>query len=268
MILEVKNVDKTYGKEQILHDISFSIHKGEIVGLVGESGCGKSTLARLLCCYEKPSSGEVLFEGKNTACFKRKERQEFRRAVQLILQDSMSSLDPSLSIRKTLHEALKYNGMPDERKRQEQIELMLNKTLLSDSVLEKRTSQLSGGERQRVNICRALLVNPQLLICDEITSSLDVITRAHLLHELKELNKENALPMVFISHDINAVKSISDRIIVMYQGRIVEELKKSYGFVYKQKYTTKLLESLPIDHPSKRDNLVDNFNDFIFTQMN
>lgn len=210
MQLDVLDVNKSYGKESILHHIEFSVGSGEIVGLVGESGCGKSTLARLLCCYEKPDSGKILFCGENTAEFGKKERQQFRRSVQMILQDSLSSLDPKMSVGQTLHETLKYNGVSDVTQREEKIRKTLEIVLLPVDLIEKRPSQLSGGERQRISICRALLVDPQLLICDEITSSLDVITRYHLLGELKRLNKEKNLPMVFISHDLKSVKSISD----------------------------------------------------------
>lgn len=232
MQLDVLDVNKSYGKESILHHIEFSVGSGEIVGLVGESGGRKSTLARLLCCYEKPDSGKILFCGEDTAGFGKKERQQFRRSVQMILQDSLSSLDPKMSVGQTLHETLKYNGVSDvTRRRGKDQEKRWRLCCLPADLLAKRPSQLSGGERQRISICRALLVDPQLLICDEITSSLDVLTRYHLLGELKRLNKEKDLPMVFISHDLKSVKSISDRILVMYQGRIVEELKKEDGFV-------------------------------------
>ena len=267
MQLDVLDVNKSYGKESILHHIEFSVGSGEIVGLVGESGCGKSTLARLLCCYEKPDSGKILFCGEDTAGFGKKERQQFRRSVQMILQDSLSSLDPKMSVGQTLHETLKYNGVSDVTQREEKIRKTLEIVLLPADLLAKRPSQLSGGERQRISICRALLVDPQLLICDEITSSLDVITRYHLLGELKRLNKEKDLPMVFISHDLKSVKSISDRILVMYQGKIVEELKKEDGFHYEHLYTSRLLESLPIDHPSKRKSLVHNFEDEVLTAV-
>ena len=267
MQLDVLDVNKSYGKESILHHIEFSVGSGEIVGLVGESGCGKSTLARLLCCYEKPDSGKILFCGEDTAGFGKKERQQFRRSVQMILQDSLSSLDPKMSVGQTLHETLKYNGVSDVTRREEKIRKTLEIVLLPADLLAKRPSQLSGGERQRINICRALLVEPQLLICDEITSSLDVLTRYHLLGELKRLNKEKDLPMVFISHDLKSVKSISDRILVMYRGRIVEELKKEDGFHYEHLYTARLLESLPIDHPSKRESLVHNFEDDVLTAV-
>ena len=193
--------------------------------------------------------------------------KKFRRSVQMILQDSLSSLDPKMSVGQTLHETLKYNGVSEVTQREEKIRKTLEIVLLPADLLAKRPSQLSGGERQRISICRALLVDPQLLICDEITSSLDVLTRYHLLGELKRLNKEKDLPMVFISHDLKSVKSISDRILVMYQGRIVEELKKEDGFRYEHLYTARLLESLPIDHPSKRESLVHNFEDEVLTAV-
>ena len=152
MQLDVLDVNKSYGKESILHHIGFSVRSGEIVGLVGESGCGKSTLARLLCCYEKPNSGKILFCGEDTAGFRKKERQQFRRSVQMIFQDSLSSLDPKMSVGQTLHETLKYNGILVEAQRNIKIRKTLESVLLSEELLEKRPSQLSGGERQRINI--------------------------------------------------------------------------------------------------------------------
>lgn len=267
MRLDVKDVDKFYGRKQILYNVNFTINSGEIVGLVGESGCGKSTLARLLCSYERPDHGSILYNGEDTANMGKKERRQFRQNVQLILQDSLSSMDPKMSVGKTLHETLKYNEVTVKAERNEKIEKGLQRMLLSTELLDKRPSQLSGGERQRISICRALLVAPELLICDEITSSLDVITRYHLLEELKQLNKKTELPMLFISHDLKAVKSISDRILVMYQGKIVEELRKEEGFRYQHLYTARLLESLPIDHPSKRKHLVHNFEDKVLTEV-
>ncbi len=265
-MLTAQQVGKSYKKELILHDISFELKNGEILGLVGESGCGKSTLARLLCCYEKPSAGKVLYKGKDTQHAKKAQRSLFHRDCQLILQDSLSSLDPTMTIGKTLHEALKYNGYSDAMERKERIEKQLDRVMLSSDLLNKFPMQLSGGERQRINICRALLVQPKILICDEITSSLDVITQYHLLKMLKQINAETGLQIIFISHDINAVKSISDRIIVMHDGTVAEEIYRASGFAYNGKYTKQLFESLPIIHPSMRQGLSRHFAEELFSQ--
>lgn len=264
-MLELVNLEKSYGKEQILCDISGKLEKGEILGIVGESGCGKSTLARQICGLENPTSGKVLFNGKNTAEYKRVEAKSFRRACQLILQDNLSSLDPTMTIGKTLHEVLRYNTKLGFLERQQKIEKALDSLFLKKDVLERFPLQLSGGERQRVNICRALLIEPEVLICDEITSSLDVITQFHLLKLLKKINVDRKLSIIFISHDINAVKSISDRIWVMNSGAVTEELNKKDNFAYTGIYAKRLLESLPINHPLKRKILVNDFKGRIFS---
>lgn len=264
-MLRAENIGKNYRKECVLHHVNLNVNSREILGIVGESGCGKSTLARLLCCYERPSEGRILFNERDTGSYRRKDRLEFHRCCQLILQDNLSSLDPTMTIGDTLHEVLKYNTYFSTSERQDKIEACLASFLLKPELLRRIPIQLSGGERQRINICRALLIEPRLLICDEITSSLDVITQYSLLEMLKQINKELGLTMIFISHDINAVKSICNRIMVMHDGTIIEELKKSDGFTYKEKYTKLLFESLPINHPSKRQYLNRHLKDEIFS---
>lgn len=266
-MLKAEQVGKSYKNERVLHDVSLELKDGEILGLVGESGCGKSTLARLLCCYEKPSAGRVLYNGKDTMHSEKSVRAAFHRDCQLILQDNLSSLDPTMTIGNTLHETLKYNGYPDAKTREALIEEQLGRVLLNKDLLRKFSIQLSGGERQRINICRALLVHPKILICDEITSSLDVITQYHLLKVLKSINTETGLQIIFISHDINAVKSISDRIIVMHDGTIIEEICRETGFSYNERYTKRLFESLPITHPSKRQSLSRHFEEELFSPV-
>lgn len=260
-MLIADNISKSYRKVCVLNDINLEVKDGEILGLVGESGCGKSTLARMLCCYEQPSKGRILFNGIDMLKQKKKDRMAFHRNCQLILQDNLSSLDPSMTIGKTLHETLKYNSNLNAVERQDKIECQLKELLLEPELLNHLPNQLSGGQRQRINICRALLIDPKLLLCDEITSSQDVITQYYLLKMIKQINLTEGLPVVFISHDINAVKSISDRILVMHDGMIIEELKKCENFSYKEKYTQQLFESLPIDHPSKRQSLSRHFED-------
>lgn len=258
-MLKAQGVGKSYGNEQILSDVELELHDGEILGLVGESGCGKSTLARVLCCYERPSQGRIMYQEQNMNDAGRKALMEFRKNCQMILQDSLTSLDPTMTVGKTLHETLKYNSNLSFSQRKEKIEQQLASVFLDAELLDRFPVQLSGGERQRMNIARALLVEPSILICDEITSSLDVITQYRLLIMLKKLNQSFGLPLIFISHDIDAVKSISDRILVMHKGKIVEELEKSKNFEYSGKYAKRLFESLPIHHPSKREELVSSF---------
>ena len=259
MMLRCEQLCKSYRREQVLRDVTLELRPGEILGLVGESGCGKSTLARLLCCYERPTSGQVLFRGRDAHQGGRRARRQFHRACQLILQDNLTSLDPTLTVGATLREAVRYNRDWDQARSEREIGAMLDRLLLERTVLQKRPIQLSGGQRQRVNIARALLVDPEVLICDEITSSLDVLTQYRLLELLRQLNRETGLPMLFISHDIQGVKRVSDRVLVMHRGQITEELHRADGFACSGTAARRLFAALPIDHPGKRQGLARHF---------
>ncbi|PWL90881.1 MAG: ABC transporter ATP-binding protein [Clostridiales bacterium] len=259
MMLRCEQLCKSYRREQVLRDVTLELRPGEILGLVGESGCGKSTLARLLCCYERPTSGQVLFRGRDAHQGGRRARRQFHRACQLILQDNLTSLDPTMTVGATLREAVRYNRDWDQARSEREIGAMLDRLLLERTVLQKRPIQLSGGQRQRVNIARALLVDPEVLICDEITSSLDVLTQYRLLELLRQLNRETGLPMLFISHDIQGVKRVSDRVLVMHRGQITEELHRADGFACSGTAARRLFAALPIDHPGKRQGLARHF---------
>ena len=259
MMLRCEQLCKSYRREQVLRDVTLELRPGEILGLVGESGCGKSTLARLLCCYERPTSGQVLFRGRDAHQGGRRARRQFHRACQLILQDNLTSLDPTMTVGATLREAVRYNRDWDQARSEREIGAMLDRLLMERTVLQKRPIQLSGGQRQRVNIARALLVDPEVLICDEITSSLDVLTQYRLLELLRQLNRETGLPMLFISHDIQGVKRVSDRVLVMHRGQITEELHRADGFACSGTAARRLFAALPIDHPGKRQGLARHF---------
>ena len=259
MMLRCEQLCKSYRREQVPRDVTLELRPGEILGLVGESGCGKSTLARLLCCYERPTSGQVLFRGRDAHQGGRRARRQFHRACQLILQDNLTSLDPTMTVGATLREAVRYNRDWDQARSEREIGAMLDRLLLERTVLQKRPIQLSGGQRQRVNIARALLVDPEVLICDEITSSLDVLTQYRLLELLRQLNRETGLPMLFISHDIQGVKRVSDRVLVMHRGQITEELHRADGFACSGTAARRLFAALPIDHPGKRQGLARHF---------
>ncbi len=267
MMLRCEQLCKSYRREQVLRDVTLELRPGEILGLVGESGCGKSTLARLLCCYERPTSGQVLFRGRDAHQGGRRARRQFHRACQLILQDNLTSLDPTMTVGATLREAVRYNRDWDQARSEREIGAMLDRLLLERTVLQKRPIQLSGGQRQRVNIARALLVDPEVLICDEITSSLDVLTQYRLLELLRQLNRETGLPMLFISHDIQGVKRVSDRVLVMHQGQITEELHRADGFACSGTAARRLFAVLPIDHPGKRQGLARHFADSLFAKQ-
>lgn len=164
-----------------------------------------------------------------------------------------------MTVGATLREAVRYNRDWDQARSEREIGAMLDRLLLERTVLQKRPIQLSGGQRQRVNIARALLVDPEVLICDEITSSLDVLTQYRLLELLRQLNRETGLPMLFISHDIQGVKRVSDRVLVMHRGQITEELHRADGFACSGTAARRLFAALPIDHPGKRQGLARHF---------
>lgn len=169
----------------------------------------------------------------------------------MILQDNLTSLDPTMTVGATLREAVRYNRDWDHARSEREIGAMLDRLLLERTVLQKRPIQLSGGQRQRVNIARALLVDPEVLICDEITSSLDVLTQYRLLELLRQLNRETGLPMLFISHDIQGVKRVSDRVLVMHRGQITEELHRADGFACSGTAARRLFAALPHRPPRK-----------------
>lgn len=177
----------------------------------------------------------------------------------MILQDNLTSLDPTMTVGATLREAVRYNRDWDQARSEREIGAMLDRLLLERTVLQKRPIQLSGGQRQRVNIARALLVDPEVLICDEITSSLDVLTQYRLLELLRQLNRETGLPMLFISHDIQGVKRVSDRVLVMHRGQITEELHRADGFACSGTAARRLFAACPSTTPGKRQGLARHF---------
>lgn len=251
-MLKTEAVCKSYKGRRVLKDISFALNSGEVLGIVGESGCGKSTLARLICGYEKPDSGTIFFQRKDCGNFTRKEKADFHRKCQLIFQDNLASFDPMLKMGASLREALRYNFSMDREEQERKISSFLEITGLQPEMLNRLPASLSGGERQRMNICRALLLEPEFLVCDEITSSLDVLIQVSLLRLLRELNQKSGMTILFISHDINAVKAVSDRILIMEDGRLVEEMKRSEGFAHHSDHSRKLFHALPASHPRER----------------
>jgi ABC-type oligopeptide transport system ATPase subunit len=234
--------------------VSFAVDPNEIVGLVGETGCGKSTVARLLVRLEEPTAGKIVFQGREINRFKGGELKKFRKDCQIIFQDTLASLNPLMRIKDILLEPLNNHFKYSLTDRTVLIEEMLDTVKLDSKILVRYPCSLSGGERQRINICRALLLKPKLLICDEIISSLDVAAQAAILNLLKRLNEQLGMSLLFITHDIGAVRFLSHRIIVMYQGKIVEFInnKQEFSHQIKYDYTRQLLASAPIIHPAKR----------------
>ncbi|WP_104685035.1 ABC transporter ATP-binding protein [Helicobacter bizzozeronii] len=256
MILEAKNLQKTYHISQGLFkeakqihavkDITFKVHDGEILSVVGESGCGKSTTAKLLTGIESPSGGEILFKGKNLAQFSKTNWQEYRKHVQMIFQDPYSSLNPRWQVGDIIAEPLLLNTTLSKQERREKVLEMMDSVGLKREWISRYPHQFSGGQRQRIGIARALIIHPKVVICDEPVSALDVSIQAQVLNLLLDLQKEMGLTYVFISHDLGVVEHVSDRILVMYQGEIVERGDvQSVLSDPKDPYTKKLLHAVP-----------------------
>ena len=227
-----------------LDNISFSVKKGEILGILGESGSGKSTLARILMGIHKPDSGEAYLLDRDIFKASGIERLSVLRDMQMVFQDPFGSLDPRMNVRQILKEPLKIHGITPS----EDIETFLINSLaevgLSKEALDKYPSEFSGGQRQRIGICRALILNPKLIIADEAVSALDVSVQAQILELLVNLKQKRGLSLIFISHDVAVVRQISDRIILLYHGKIVEELPADKLLTdAKHEYTKKLLNA-------------------------
>lgn len=242
------------GFVKAIDDVSFSLNKGEILGIVGESGSGKTTLARLLLRLITPTSGNIEFEGRDLFSLKKQELMNFRRRVQIVFQDPHSSLNPRLKIASTIGEGLVIHKLvKNRRERINRISELLETVGLNPAHMYRYPHEFSGGQRQRIGIARALSVNPEVIIADEPVSSLDVSIQAQILNLLAELQEKFGLTYIFIAHDLRVVEHISTRIIVMYKGKIVEMAQKDE--IYKNPlhpYTKLLLNSIPNLDPNER----------------
>ncbi|NOX15150.1 MAG: ATP-binding cassette domain-containing protein [Epsilonproteobacteria bacterium] len=256
VVYEIKNLKKYYEinlglfkKPKIIkavNGISFNVKKGEVLSIVGESGCGKSTTAKLLLKIEEPTSGEILFYGKDITELKHEELKEYRKKVQIIFQDPYSSLNPRWKVGSIIGEPLKLNTDMSDKEIKERVLYLMEKVGMEPDWYERYPHQFSGGQRQRIGIARALALNPEIIVCDEPVSALDVSIQAQVLNLLLDLQKEFNLTYVFISHDLSVVEHISDRIVVMYFGDIVELKSVDDLFTNPEAdYTKKLLSAIP-----------------------
>jgi oligopeptide transport system ATP-binding protein len=258
-LVEVRNlvkyfpIDNSDDVVKAVDDISFGIRPGETLGLVGESGCGKSTVGRCLLRLHEPTEGEVLFEGRNILTLSGKEMQSLRREMQIIFQDPYASLNPRLSILSIISEPLKIHGVSNKQERIDRVGDLLSKVGLDPKYMHRYPHEFSGGQRQRIGIARALALNPKLIICDEPVSALDVSVQAQVVNLLQDLQAEFGLTYLFISHGLAVVEHISNRVAVMYLGKIVE-IADSVE-LYKNPlhpYTQALLSAIPVPDPTKK----------------
>ncbi|WP_343899493.1 ABC transporter ATP-binding protein [Arthrobacter rhombi] len=254
-VIEVRNLVKNYkirgelGKStefRAVDDVSFSIKRGTTTAVVGESGSGKSTVARMVLGLEDASEGSILFDGVDLTSLSRKEMFAFRRRVQPIFQDPFGSLDPMYNIFRTIEEPLRVHRIGTRKEREAKVRALLDQVALPASMMQRFPNELSGGQRQRVAIARALALDPEVVICDEAVSALDVLVQAQVLNLLADLQSELGLSYLFITHDLAVVRQIADRVCVMEKGKLVETGSTDDVFDAPQtEYTRSLLDAIP-----------------------
>lgn len=248
---------RTVGYVKAVDDVSLDIYKGEIVGVVGESGCGKTTLGKSILQLIKPIEGKVVYDFedgmKDVMQMPKKELDEARRKMQIVFQNPYSSLNPAFTIFGTMQEPLIRFGMKNKKNRKEKIAKLLQEVNLPPEYMQRYPNEFSGGQRQRIGIARALSVDPEFVVCDEAVSALDVSIQAQVLQLLKDLKEKKNLTYMFITHDLSVVEYISDRIVVMYLGHIVEMAETKELFEHTlHPYTKALLSAIPIADIEKR----------------
>jgi len=262
-LIEVRNLKKWFragsafgGGKQVVRavdDVSFTIARREILGLVGESGCGKTTCGKVILRIHEPTSGKILYDSQDIAALKRRELIRVKQRMMIIYQDPYGSLDPRMTIGRAIAEPMEVHRTLPKTERRQRVMSLMDKVGLSPDQISRFPHEFSGGQRQRIGIARALATNPEFVVADESVSALDVSIQAQIINLLKDLQEEFGLTMLFIAHDLSVIKHISDRVAVMYLGKIVETAPKTELFAApKHPYTEALLSAIPIPDPRKR----------------
>ena len=267
-LLEIRNVKKYFPVKKVrngedivvkaVDQIDLMVEQGEIVGLVGESGCGKSTLGKTILKLHDITDGQILFHGEDITRFSESQMRPLREKMQIIFQDPYASLNPKKKVVQSVMAPLNVVGRDSKEERLEKVKAILNEVGLNEKFLEKFPHEMSGGQRQRVVIARALINNPELVICDEPVSALDVSVRSQVLNLLKDLQRDRNLTYIFISHDLSVVEYLCDKVAVMYLGRIMEfaDKKHLYGNPL-HPYTRALLSAIPVpDIHAEKDEII------------
>ena len=269
ILLETKNLSKYFtGKKGLLNrqpaqvkavdHVSLTVNKGETLGLVGESGCGKSTLGRTILRLIPATEGQVLYNGEDILTYDKKKMWEMRRKLQIIFQDPYSSLNPRMTVYDLISAPLEVYKIGTKAERREKVEEILQEVGLDKQYLNRFPHEFSGGQRQRIGIARALILNPEFVVCDEAVSALDVSVRAQVLNLMRNMQQKKNLTYLFISHDLSVVRHISDRIAVMYLGSVAEVAEKAQLYSNPMHpYTKALLSAIPLpDVKKKRQRII------------